>query len=101
MKSAICLRTFRRSDTRKIVRMNERIEGEDAYINELLRNRMVCEVQAIGGAPETKGDPAVAAFDPSSASQAARVSPKTTASLSEDGEAKAKRAKRKRAAESS
>jgi hypothetical protein len=101
MKSAICLRTFRRSDNRKIVRMNERIEGEGSYIDELCRNRMVREVMAISGSPENKGTPTEAAGGLSSASQAAQASPRTTAISSGDGVGKAKRDKRKKAAESS
>ena len=101
MKSAITVRTFRRSDNRKIVRMNERIEAEDAYIDELARNRMVREVRALTGAPENKSTPISAATEPSSASQAAQASPQTTASESADGEEKPKRARRKKAEESS
>lgn len=86
MKTAITARTFRRSDTGRIVHANQVIQGEADYIDELRRNRMVREVKALTGAPENKEHPTPAVIEPLSASPAAPASPQTTASVSDDGE---------------
>lgn len=93
MKKAIAIRTFRRSDTLKIVRQSEVIEGEDSYIDDLIRGRLARNFAAHERSPEVKLGPTEAASTESSASQAAQVSPDQTADSSEAGEKKTKRKK--------
>lgn len=102
MKQATAIKTFRRSDNRKIVHAGYVIEGDDFYIDELARGRLVREVRALTGAPENKAHPMTAVSDLSSASPAAPVLPQTTASESDSGEApKRKRGRPRKDAESS
>jgi hypothetical protein len=85
MKDAIATRTFRRSDTKAIVHAGRPFSGEDAYVDQLVRNRLARVVSAAKAAPENKADPSPAASRSSSASPVAQVSPKTTAKKSGDG----------------
>ena len=103
MKKAIVARTFRRSDNKKIVHPGYEIEAEDAYIDELRRQRLVRETAATPVAPENKVHP-IPASAKSSASQAAPAAPQTTEILSAAGaalaELPAKRTRRTRRAKS-
>lgn len=95
MKAAVARRTFRRSDNKQIVHCGKPFEGEDAYIDELVRNRLAHYAAAELAAPETKADPSPAASTKSSASQAAPASAKTTSKGSAAGGSK-KKSPRKR-----
>lgn len=95
MKLAIAKTAFRRSDTGERVKRGQRIEGENAYIDELQKLGHVMGVKAVPGPPERTVHPrqAAGATRPSSASQAARASRQTTANESTPG---AKPARKKR-----
>lgn len=93
MKDAIATRTFRRSDTKAIVHAGRAFSGEDAYVDQLVRNRLARVVAANKAAPENKAHPSPAASRSSSASQAAPASLPETSTLSDDGEKKSRRKK--------
>lgn len=95
MKAAVARRTFRRSDNKQIVHCGKPFEGEDAYIDELVRNRLAHYAAAEMEAPETKADPSPAASTKSSASQAAPASAKTTSNKSAAGGSKKKATRKK------
>lgn len=100
MKAAVARRTFRRSDNKQIIHCGKPFEGEDAYIDELVRNRLAHYAAAELAPPETKADPSPAASTKSSASQAAPASAKTTSKESASGGSK-KKVKDKKASKKS
>lgn len=93
MKKAIANRTFRRSDNHQIVHMSKEIEGEDAYIDELVRNRMARYVSASMAPPEVKVTPLTAASTSWSASPAGPAVTVTTSKKSVRGGRKSKKKK--------
>lgn len=85
MKKAIANRTFRRTDTKEIVRAGKSIIAPDSYLNELEKGGLVRSVAAIPRAPEVKPVPIGAVGERSSALPAVRALPEQTLSASKSG----------------
>jgi hypothetical protein len=91
MKSALTIRSFRRSDTREYVKRGVVIEASGEYIDALERIGSVREVSAIANAPENKAVPKKAGGKKQSASPAAPASQQTKSKKSKRGKRKTKR----------
>lgn len=86
MKKATAKRSFKRPDTREVVRAGDRIIASDSYIDELERNGLVRNVIALPGAPENKAEaPTRVAGRPSSALPVDQASTEQTAIESDYG----------------
>jgi hypothetical protein len=91
MKSALTIRSFRRSDTREYVKRGVVIEASGEYVDALERNNLVRDVAAVANAPENKAVPKKVAGKKQSVSPAAPASQQTKSKKSKRGKRKTKR----------